>query len=74
MLTTTQTHGTADQTLLRAARRAQNLRQEDVATAAKIDRGYLSALERGLRKPGPRTRVKLAAVLGLEPDEITEAP
>lgn len=55
---------------LRRARQAKSLSQEALAHDADIDRTYISSLERGTYAASIDTIEKLAAVLGVEPDEL----
>lgn len=60
-----------------AARRKQlNLRQDQVAEAIGIEPESVSRFERAAHAPSLKTLEKLAAVLGVRPDELlkTEAP
>jgi transcriptional regulator with XRE-family HTH domain len=45
------------------AREARGLSQDKLAEKADIDRTYLSGIERGVRNPGIRTVLRLAAAL-----------
>jgi len=55
---------------LRRSRHAKGLSQEALAHDAEIDRTYISSLERGVYSASIDTVAKLAAVLGVEPDEL----
>jgi transcriptional regulator with XRE-family HTH domain len=55
---------------LRRTRQAKSLSQEALAHDADIDRTYISSLERGTYAASIDTIEKLAAVLGVEPDEL----
>lgn len=49
----------------------KGLTQEQLATAAGIDRGELSRIERGIRPLIPSRLASIAQVLGCTPDELT---
>lgn len=51
--------------VLREARKAKGLSQEELAGAAEFDRTYPSLLERGLRTPTLTVVIQLAKVLGV---------
>ncbi|MET9957184.1 helix-turn-helix transcriptional regulator [Streptomyces sp. NPDC006339] len=55
---------------LRAARMHQNLTQERVYIAARIDRGTLQAIEAGRANPGFRTLARIAYVLDVPLAEL----
>jgi len=55
---------------LRRSRQAKGLSQEALAHDADVDRGYISALERGVYAATIDMVDKLAQVLGVEPDEL----
>lgn len=59
---------------VKAARKALKLSQEKLAFKAKIDRTYISGIERGLRNPSLDLIVKLAAKLKKTPGELLAAP
>lgn len=59
---------------LRALRVAGGLSQEDLATAAQIDRTYVSGCERGLRNPTLATLEKLADALSVPPHDLIRLP
>ena len=46
--------------------------QEELSVRASLDRTEVSQLERGLRVPRIDTLVKLAAGVGVDPDELPE--
>lgn len=48
--------------------------QEDLATAAELDRTYISQLERGLKSPTLTTLQKLAACMGVEAHYLLREP
>ena len=54
-------------TVLRTARDAAGLSQEQLAEAADVDRTYLSLLERGLRQPTLHMLLRLACAVDMEP-------
>lgn len=56
--------------VLRAVREESQFTQADLAFAAKLDRTYVSLLERGLRNPTLGTLFKITAVLSIRPSEI----
>ncbi len=49
----------------RSHRESLGLGLREAARRAELDPGYLSRIERGLRKPSLTTMVRLAAVLGM---------
>ncbi len=51
--------------VLREARKAKGLSQEELAGEAEFDRTYPSLLERGLRTPTLTVVIQLAQVLGV---------
>jgi transcriptional regulator with XRE-family HTH domain len=57
---------------LRRLRNEKNLSQEELAFLAKIDRTYISALERGVYSATITMVAKLAAVFGVEPSAMLE--
>jgi transcriptional regulator with XRE-family HTH domain len=59
---------------VKAARDALDLSQEALAFESKIDRTYISGIERGLRNPSLGLIVKLAATLKKTPGELLTAP
>jgi len=58
-------------TQLRALRDRASLSQEELAERAGVSRATIADLERGNRKPQPKTRRKLAEALGVEPYELS---
>ncbi len=52
---------------LKAARKALDLSQEELALEAKIDRTYVSGIERGTRNPSLTMIAKLAGQLKTTP-------
>ncbi len=60
--------------LLRSARRAKEMKLQDVANSAHIDLSYLSRIERGTRlAPSRNVRTAIYGALNLSADEICEA-
>ena len=59
-------------TKLEQARRARKFSQMELAARAKVAQSDVSSIERGWRKPYPGQAKRLARVLGLAPDELTE--
>lgn len=55
---------------LRKIREERNLSQEELAFLAKLDRTYISLLERGKRRPTLNTVFALAKQLNIAPSEI----
>jgi transcriptional regulator with XRE-family HTH domain len=55
---------------LRQLRHGKSLSQETLAHEAKMDRTYISALERGLYAASIETVADLAACLDVEPHEM----
>lgn len=51
-------------------RRAKDLTQEALAEKAKLDRTYLSDIERGVRNPGIKNVVLIATALGITPSKL----
>ena len=60
-------------TVLRTARDAAGLSQEQLAEAVGVDRTYPSPLERGLRQPTLRMLVRFASAVGMEPGLMVTA-
>lgn len=56
--------------VLKELRTKKGVSQEDLADSAKLDRTYISLLERGLRQPTLGTLFSLAKSLDLSPSEI----
>lgn len=52
-------------------REHRRMKQMDLAQAAGIGQGYLSEVEAGKKLASPRMLARLAAVLGVEPGELT---
>jgi transcriptional regulator with XRE-family HTH domain len=59
---------------LRKLRRARGLSQEELAHRAKIDRTYISALERRVYAAGIDVVDRLARVLGVEAADLLARP
>jgi transcriptional regulator with XRE-family HTH domain len=59
---------------LRKLRRAKGLSQEELAPRAKIDRTYISALERCIYAAGIDVVDRLARVLGVEAADLLTRP
>ena len=57
---------------MRAERKARNLTQAELALRARMSQSDVSAIENG-RKPWPNQAKRLARVLKLRPEELTEA-
>jgi transcriptional regulator with XRE-family HTH domain len=57
-------------TILRDRRLELNLSQVQLGQRAKLDRTFISLVERGIRQPTLRSLFKLAFALGLEPSEL----
>ena len=61
-------------TNLRKLRRSRGLSQEELAHRAKIDRTYISALERSVYAAGIDVVDRLARVLGVEAADLLVRP
>ncbi len=59
---------------LRKLRRARGLSQEELAHRAKIDRTYISSLERSVYAAGIDVVDRLARVLGVEAADLLTRP
>jgi len=59
---------------LRKFRRAKGLSQEELADRAKIDRTYISALERSVYAASIDVVDRLARVLGVEAADLLKRP
>lgn len=57
---------------VRKARHAAGMSQEDLAHRARIDRTYVSGVERGLRNPTITVLARVASALGVEPSALLE--
>jgi transcriptional regulator with XRE-family HTH domain len=55
---------------LKKLRKKQNLSQEDLAFYSKLDRKYISKLERNISRPTLVPIFKLAVALGMKPSEF----
>ena len=55
---------------IRRLRKAKSLTQEQLAHEAGIAMRYVAGVERGEENPSLRYLVKIAAALGVEPDEL----
>ena len=55
---------------VKAARGRLALSQEALADEARIDRTYISGIERGKRNPSVIILARIAAVLGVEPANL----
>ncbi|TNJ62606.1 helix-turn-helix transcriptional regulator [Paenibacillus hemerocallicola] len=55
---------------LRKIREERKLSQEELAFLAKLDRTYISLLERGKRRPTLNTIFALAGQLNISPSEL----
>jgi transcriptional regulator with XRE-family HTH domain len=51
-------------------RAASGISQEELADRARLDRTYVSGLERGLRNPTVLVLVDLAVALGVQPSDL----
>jgi transcriptional regulator with XRE-family HTH domain len=58
--------------VLRAARQAKGLSQEQLAEAAGLDRSFISLVERGIQSPNIVILLKIAKVLGVSASELVE--
>ena len=56
--------------VLRAARQARGLSQEQLAELSEFDRTYPSLLERGLRTPTLTVLLEIARALDMEPAQL----
>ncbi len=52
------------------ARKSSSLTQSELAKLSKLDRTYISLLERGLRQPTLTTLFVLSSALKVEPSEL----
>lgn len=57
---------------IRAERLRQGLRQLDLAYRANVPLSELSRIETGQARPYPAYADRLAAILGLRPEQLTE--
>jgi transcriptional regulator with XRE-family HTH domain len=58
--------------VIRAQRHSQNLSQEALADAARIDRSHMGKIERGERNVTLLNLIKIAAALGTRPSVLLE--
>jgi transcriptional regulator with XRE-family HTH domain len=56
--------------VLKRYRAARGFTQEQLAWETKIERAFISELERGLKGPSLLTILRLAQALGVEPGEL----
>lgn len=56
--------------IVRAARKGRGLSQEALAYDVGLEQTEISKIERGKEKPNAKRTIKLAEVLGLDPDEL----
>ena len=56
--------------ILRERRLELNLSQTDISELSKLDRTFISLVERGVRQPTLRSLFQLASALGLDPSEM----
>jgi transcriptional regulator with XRE-family HTH domain len=56
--------------VLREARQAANITQEELAFRADLHRTYISLLERGLRSPTLESLFRICEALGEEPESL----
>lgn len=66
------TTGTLRDVKLAACRARRRLSQTELAMQAEVAPSTISKLERGLHRPQPRIARKIAAALGVDPDDIDE--
>ena len=57
---------------LRRYRLLAGLSQEELAHRARLDRTYVSGMERGIRNPSVLVLQELAAALGVKPTNLLE--
>jgi transcriptional regulator with XRE-family HTH domain len=55
---------------IRKARLAAGISQDDLAYAARVDRTYVSLLERDRRSPSVKVFVDLCTALGISPSQL----
>lgn len=58
--------------VLRVVRKEAGMTQEELAHAAKVDRTFVSMIERGERQPTVRVLFKLADALNTSPVRLVE--
>lgn len=56
---------------IRAVRRVRGIRQDELAAAALMSKGYLCNVELGRRHPLPDMTARIAAVLDVDPEILT---
>lgn len=59
-------------TVLRRHRMARGFTQEQLAWETKIERAFISELERGVKGPSLLTIFRLAEALGIEPGQMVK--
>ena len=59
--------------LLREARQATGISQDELAARADIHRTYVSLLERGIKTPTLETFMRLCAAVDRQPDDFIAA-
>ena len=74
MTTEPTTEGATGLPGLRAVRRAKLLTQEQLAQEAGLNRVTIWQLETGIRNPQLSTIRRLAEALGVQPEQLMEAP
>lgn len=57
---------------MRNARRRKKVSQMGLFVATGLNRGFISALERGLKKPTLRTVIRVANGIGVHPNELMQ--
>ena len=55
---------------IRAARRERGVSQEELADRAKLDRSYMSSIERGQQNPGVVLILRVATALDMTATEL----
>ncbi|MDP8235144.1 MAG: helix-turn-helix transcriptional regulator [Candidatus Erginobacter occultus] len=55
---------------VRRIRKSRNLSQEDLAEKSGLHRTYVSGIERGVRNPTLAIICRIAAALGVKPEEL----
>tara|TARA_B100001123_G_C15226229_1_gene993233 strand:+ start:1001 stop:1207 length:207 start_codon:yes stop_codon:yes gene_type:complete len=56
--------------MIRDARKSKGISQENLALQAKIDRSYMSRIERGLANISVESLYKIARVIGVPPQSL----
>ena len=59
---------------VRRYRELKGISQEELGAQSNLHRTYVSGVERGIRNPTVEIIKKLADALGVEPNELLEAP